>query len=160
MSATSWILHPEVHFKSRSAMPEQQELLAIGELARRTATADSALRYYEKLGLLRPAERVRGRRRYKPSSAEDVALVRLCQDAGFTLREIRDFIGRTDRSKRAWSHLAERKIRELDERIADAQRAKQLLQHALDCPSPRLVDCPNFKTAVASRLNPAADTTS
>ena len=40
------------------------ELLSIGELARRTSVAPSALRYYEELGLLRPETRESGRRRY------------------------------------------------------------------------------------------------
>jgi DNA-binding transcriptional MerR regulator len=147
------MLHAEVHFKSRGAMPDEQRLLLIGELAQRTATTDSALRYYEKLGLVRPAERIGGRRRYTPSSVEHVGLVRLCQDAGFTLREIREFLHKS-RSGRAWRYLAERKIRELDARIADAQRAKQLLQHALDCASPTLFECPNFQAALAARINP------
>ena len=138
-------------------MPDRNGLLAIGELARRTGASDATLRYYEKLGLLRPARRLNGRRRYDPSSAEGVALVRLCQDAGFTLREIRDFLRHANRAGRAWSHLAERKMRELDTRIADAQRAKELLRHALDCSSPNLFDCPRFQSAVAARLIAVAD---
>lgn len=133
-------------------MPDRDGLLRIGELARRTGTTDATLRYYERLGLVRPAKRIHGRRRYHASSAEHVALVRLCQDAGFTLSEIRDFVRHKNRAGREWSHLAERKIRELDTRIDDAQRAKQLLQHALDCSSPSLFECPNFQSAVAARL--------
>jgi len=68
-------------------MPENS-LVPIGELARRTGVATSALRYYERMGLLSPAERVGQRRHYLPSSAERVALIRLCQDAGFTLAVI------------------------------------------------------------------------
>jgi DNA-binding transcriptional MerR regulator len=135
-------------------MTDSDELLPIGELARRTATADSALRYYETLGLVRPAERVRGRRRYAPSSAKDVALVRLYQDAGFTLREICELVRDKRGSGRSWTRLAERKIGELDARIADAERAKHLLEHALNCPSPVLLDCPRFQAAVAERLHP------
>jgi MerR family redox-sensitive transcriptional activator SoxR len=60
--------------------------LAIGELARRAGTAPSALRYYERIGLLPPAERAGGKRHYPPSSAERLAFVRVYQDAGFTLR--------------------------------------------------------------------------
>jgi DNA-binding transcriptional MerR regulator len=138
-------------------MPDRNGLLGIGELADRTGTSDATLRYYERLGLLRPAERIHGRRRYDPSSAEHVALVRLCQDAGFTLREIRDFLRHKNRAGRGWSHLAERKMRELDARIADAQRAKQLLRHALDCSSPNLFECPRFRSAVAARLIPVPD---
>ena len=68
-------------------MPENG-LVPIGELARRTGVATSALRYYERIGLLSPAERAGQRRHYSSSSAERVALIRLCQNAGFTLAEI------------------------------------------------------------------------
>jgi hypothetical protein len=68
-------------------MPENG-LVPIGELARRTGVATSALRYYERIGLLSPAERAGQRRHYPPATAERVALIRLYQDAGFTLTEM------------------------------------------------------------------------
>lgn len=133
-------------------MADGNDLIGIGELARLTGTTDATLRYYERLGLVRPVTRVNGRRRYDGIAAEHVALVRLCQDAGFTLREIRDFIRHRNRAGRTWRHLAERKINELDARIADARRAKTLLQHALDCSHPNLFECPRFRGEVAARL--------
>ena len=124
-------------------------LVPIGELARRTGVATSALRYYERIGLLSPAGRVGQRRHYPPSSAERVALIRLCQDAGFTLAEIGRLL---DGWSRAWGHLAERKIAELDARIADAQRAKKMITHALECPHRDLFACPNFRSALEVSL--------
>lgn len=124
-------------------------LVPIGELARRTGVATSALRYYERIGLLSPAERVGQRRHYPPSSAERVALIRLCQDAGFTLTEIGRLL---DGWSRAWGRLAERKIAELDARITDAQRAKKLITHALECPHRDLFACPNFRSALEAHL--------
>ena len=124
-------------------------LVPIGELARRTGTATSALRYYERVGLLSPAERIGQRRHYPPSSAERVALIRLCQDAGFTLAEIGRLL---EGWSRAWGRLAERKIAELDARIADAQRAKELITHALECPHRDLFACPNFRSALEAHL--------
>jgi DNA-binding transcriptional MerR regulator len=124
-------------------------LVPIGELARRTGVAASALRYYERVGLLSPAGRVGGRRHYPPSSAERVALIRLCQDAGFTLAEIGRLL---DGWSRAWGHLAERKIAELDARIADARRARELITHALECPHRDLFACPNFRSALGVHL--------
>ena len=124
-------------------------LVPIGELARRSGVATSALRYYERVGLLSPAGRVGGRRHYQPSSAERVALIRLCQDAGFTLAEIGRLL---DGWSRAWGRLAERKIAELDARIADARRAKTLITRALECPHRDLFACPNFRSALESHL--------
>jgi DNA-binding transcriptional MerR regulator len=86
------------------------------------------------IGLLSPAERAGQRRRYPPSSAERVALIRLCQDAGLALAEIGRLLAGMGRGRQDWRRLAERKIGELDARIADAQRAKELITHALECP--------------------------
>jgi DNA-binding transcriptional MerR regulator len=133
-------------------MPDNTARLAIGELARRAGTAPSALRYYERIGLLPPAERAGGKRRYPPSSAERLALVRLYQDAGFTLKEIRQLLAARSRQRASWTPLAERKIAELDARIAEAQRAKSLLEHALNCPHDDLLTCPNFRAALQARL--------
>jgi DNA-binding transcriptional MerR regulator len=132
-------------------MPEDG-LLPIGELARRTGVATSALRYYERIGLLSPAARPGRRRHYTASSADRVALIRLYQDAGFTLEEIGRMLPARSQGRRGWGDLAERKIAELDARIADAQRAKKLIQHALECPHRDLLTCPNFRSALEAHL--------
>ena len=129
-------------------MSDPSRLIAIGELARRTGLASSALRYYERAGLLSPTARAGGRRHYGPSSAERVALVQLCQDAGFTLREIRALVTAWSRRSRLWAPLAKAKLRELDARITQAKRAKTLVQHALACPHRNLVTCPNFRATL------------
>jgi DNA-binding transcriptional MerR regulator len=126
--------------------------LPIGELARRTGVATSALRYYERIGLLPPAERAGGRRHYPASSAERVALIHLCQTAGFTLAEIGRLVAASSWDRRGFGHLAERKITELDARIADAQRAKNLIKHALECPHRDLLTCPRFRSALEAQL--------
>ncbi len=48
--------------------------------------------------------------------------------------------------------MAERKTAELDARIADARRAKKLINHARDCPHRDLLACPNFRSALEARL--------
>jgi DNA-binding transcriptional MerR regulator len=142
----------EARFKSReTSLPDDTGLLPIGELARRAGTAPSALRYYERIGLLPPAERAGGKRHYPPSSAERLALVRLYQDAGFTLKEIRQLLAAGSRQRARWTPLAERKIAELDARIAEAQRAKHFLEHALNCPHDDVLTCPNFRAALNDR---------
>ena len=133
-------------------MPNKNALLPIGELARRTGTATSALRYYERIGLLAPGERTGGRRHYPASATERVALVRLYQDAGFTLNEIRQLLAADTRSRRSWNRLAELKIEELDARIAEAQQARKLLEHALNCSHPNLLTCPSFRAALEARI--------
>jgi MerR family redox-sensitive transcriptional activator SoxR len=134
-------------------MKKREGLVVIGELARRTGVAGSALRYYERVGLLSPEARLGGRRYYGASVAERVAVVQLCQEAGFTLREIRALLAGWRGRGRAWTHLARAKVKELETRIAQAERAKALVQHALACPHASLVTCPNFRAAVAVHLD-------
>src|SRR5262245_34988142 len=133
-------------------MSDAFRLIAIGDLAQRTGLASSALRYYERAGLLSPTARAGGRRQYGSSSAERVAVIRLCQDAGFTLREIRALLTAWSRRSRLWAPLAKAKLRELDARIAQAERAKTLVRHALACPHRNLVTCPHFRAALDAHL--------
>ena len=128
-------------------------LVPIGELARRTGVATSALRYYERIGLLSSAERAGGKRHYSPSRAERVAAIRLCQDAGFTLAEIGRLLAAWGRRDRDWDHLAERKVMELDARIEDAGRARKLVMHALECPHEDILACPRFRAALDARVD-------
>lgn len=61
----------------------------IGEIARRAGLRTSAVRYYERIGLLRPAPRAGGQRRYDPSALHRLSAIRLAQRAGFSLEEIK-----------------------------------------------------------------------
>jgi DNA-binding transcriptional MerR regulator len=67
--------------------------LTIGELAKRTGVATSALRYYEELGLIPAPVRVSGQRRYPNSAVGLVGMILLLRDVGFSLRESKAFLG-------------------------------------------------------------------
>jgi MerR family redox-sensitive transcriptional activator SoxR len=138
-----------------SAMNEGDVILRIGAFAHRAGVAPSTLRYYERLCLLPPAERRNGRRFYPASALERVAFIRLCHSSGFTLAEIHRLLAGSG-IRRAWVALARQKVRELEGRIHDARRAKELLEHALACPSPNLLTCPKFRASVRAHL-PAVD---
>src|SRR6266480_4730099 len=92
--------------------------LGIGALGRRTGLAPSALRYYERAGVLMPAGRTNGRRYYSSASAERIALIRLCQEAGFTLAEVRAFVATGSRRDPSWTRLMEAKLLDLKASIA------------------------------------------
>jgi DNA-binding transcriptional MerR regulator len=117
--------------------------LTIGELARRTGVSASALRYYEEVGLLPAPRRASGQRRYPESAAAAVTVITLLSDAGFTLAEQRALIapgaGGDD-----WSEIAQRKLAELDQRIARAQAARAAISHALRCPRRDAARRPDF----------------
>ena len=128
------------------------ETLTIGELARRTGAAPSALRYYEEIGLLAPPGRVSGQRRYGPDAVGLVGAVLFLADVGFTLAEIEQLMAARATDPSRWRELARRKLAELDERIAEAQAARVAVEHALACPHEDIVTCPNFQEVVRLRL--------
>jgi MerR family redox-sensitive transcriptional activator SoxR len=66
--------------------------MKIGELAARTDLAPSAIRYYEKVGLLASAERINGQRRYSSDALDRVLLIRVAGEMDFTLSEIKLFL--------------------------------------------------------------------
>ena len=129
------------------------DTLTIGELARRTGAAPSALRYYEEIGLVAPATRVSGQRRYGPGAVGVVGSVLFLADVGFTLAEIKQLLAARSTSPGSWRELARRKLAELDERIAEAQTARVAVQHAIACPHDDIVTCPNFQAVVRQRLD-------
>ena len=126
-------------------------MLTIGELARRAGVTTSALRYYEELGLLPPPARISGQRRYPESAARLVGVILLYSDAGFTLAEQKALLAPRDGTP-AWKELAQRKLAELDERIAKAAAAREAIRHGLRCPHEDIAQCPNFNAGVTARL--------
>ena len=118
--------------------------LSIGQVAKRVGIAASAIRYYESEGLLPPAERRSGRRIYDERVVERLAIIHLAKGAGFTVAEVKRLLGgfarRTPPGER-WRTLAERKLEELDGRIAEAERMKRVLRAVMRCECPSFTDC-------------------
>jgi MerR family redox-sensitive transcriptional activator SoxR len=122
--------------------------MSIGEVAHRAGLRPSALRYYEGVGLLPAPERTNGRRRYGGEVLREVldrlAVVRVAQQAGFTISEIGTlldgFSEDTPPSER-WRLLAEEKLPEVDALIERALGMKDLLERGLRCECLRLEDC-------------------
>lgn len=118
--------------------------LMIGEVARRAGFRPSALRYYESVGLIEAPRRRSGRRFYDGDVLEVLRVVRLAQDAGFSLAEIRRLLHGFDRRTPAsdrWRGLAERKLREVGALIERARRMQRLLEGLLACECRDLADC-------------------
>jgi DNA-binding transcriptional MerR regulator len=125
--------------------------ITIGELARRTGVATSALRYWEELGLMPAPSRVSGQRRYPPSAVQTVGIILFMRDVGFSLRELKTLIA-PGPTPDGWRQLAQRKLTELDQRIAHSQAARTAIAHALACPNQNILQCPNFASVVTARL--------
>ena len=126
--------------------------LTIGELAKRTGVATSALRYYEELGLLPAPGRVSGQRRYPESAVGLVGVILLLRDVGFSLRESKALLASRTPAGEGWRGLAQRKLADLDQQIAKAQTAKEAITHALHCPYDDITTCPTSSKVIAARL--------
>src|SRR5947207_15124624 len=118
--------------------------LAIGDVACRTGVPASALRYYEKVGLIAPPRRESGRRQYDPGVFNALGVSQIAKEAGFTIAETKLLLygfGRDVTASERWRTLAERKQVELDALIATARRMKGLLRAALGCECVTLEEC-------------------
>lgn len=118
-------------------------VLTIGELADRANLRTSALRYYEAEGLLAPAERISGHRRYDESAVERLAVIGFCQALGFTLAEIKLLMSepRGARQKVHWRHLVDAKLSELDQAAARVRSMKKILKASRDCDCLDVQEC-------------------
>jgi DNA-binding transcriptional MerR regulator len=119
-------------------------MLSIGEVARSSGVAASALRYYERSGLIPRGDRSGGRRVYDDEILDRLALIRVAKAAGFRLSEIRTlllgFERRTPPGVR-WRTLAARKRAELKLRLAELERARRMLGVVTRCECRTLADC-------------------
>ncbi|HEV3471877.1 MAG TPA: MerR family transcriptional regulator [Actinomycetota bacterium] len=116
-----------------------QSLLSITEVGEKTGLPSSALRYYEKEGLIRSAGRAGGRRQYEAGVLQRLAVIALLQDVGFTIAEISELIARNQTS--AWRDLAAGKLQEIDAHLERVAAARELLQAALACGCSSLESC-------------------
>lgn len=132
--------------------------ITISEMAARTGLAPSALRFYERCGLIEPTGRDGGKRVYREDTVQQVALVDLLKTAGFTLTEIAALIDRNGRVSPDWRERARTKQEHLRQEQANIERALAMLQHTIDCPHPSLHDCPIHAAVVAAHAR-SLDTT-
>ena len=120
-------------------------MLSIGELSARSGVSQSALRFYERQGLI-SAERTDGnQRRYPGVTLRRVALVQAGKAAGIPLERIRQALDTlpTGKSptKRDWARLSSAWRRELDERIETLDAIRNRLTTCIGCGCLSLKTC-------------------
>lgn len=128
---------------------KSSEELTIGELADRFGLATHVLRHWESMGLIEPARRAGGQRRYGPDALVRVALILMGKEAGLGLRELSAVLSAPDPMDRR--DLLRRHVVELEQRMARARAAKELIEHALACPH-RFADCAHAREQIAARI--------
>lgn len=140
-------------------MPEstraRPDTLLISDVVRLTGVASSALRFYERQGLVAPSGRRSGQRCYDSSILERIAFVDLCQRAGLTVREIAAVVHQDEDF--GWRAVAQRRLESLDEQIRSIERARTALRHLLYCRHRSVAECPIVRASLAEHARRGHD---
>jgi DNA-binding transcriptional MerR regulator len=110
--------------------------LTIGEISNRAGIARSAIRYYERIGLIPDPGRTGGQRRYDEQVLGRLAFIGVAKGAGFKLREIRELIDGVDGGNgmaTSMRSLSERKLPEIEALLERTQAMKGWLEVAKEC---------------------------
>jgi MerR family redox-sensitive transcriptional activator SoxR len=126
-------------------MADRTDLLTIGEVARRSGVAASALRFYEDRGLIRSERTPTGHRRYRRAVLRRVAFVVFAQRIGLTLDEIGAELARLPSGRiptgEDWARLSRRWSERIDQRIAELERLRAGLDSCIGCGCLSLSHC-------------------
>jgi MerR family transcriptional regulator, redox-sensitive transcriptional activator SoxR len=113
------------------------ELLTIGETARRSGVAASALRFYEERGLISSERAGSGHRRYPRPVLRRIAFVVFAQRVGLSLEEIGAELAKLPPqgapNRRDWSRLSATWTARIDERIGELERLRAGLTECIGC---------------------------
>ena len=109
--------------------------LYISEVAHQIGLRPSAIRYYEQIGLLPPAERRGNQRRYDSTVLYRLAIIQRGRQLGFTLDEIRQLFfgfGHGARASERWQKLLHIKLAELDNLMDSVTAVRRLLKKMME----------------------------
>lgn len=111
--------------------------LTIGQMAKRTGLAASAIRYYETEGLITANRNRGGHRRFARAQVRRVSFILIAQKFSLTLPQIKEVLrqlpdGRTPNGK-DWADISQEFRRHLDQRITDLERMRDSLDGCIGC---------------------------
>ena len=124
---------------------DSRDLLPMGEIARRSGFAASAIRYYEAEGLIEAHRSGGGQRRFERNVLRRLAFIRAASNVGLTIEEIRDELarlpGNRNPTKADWQRISKHWGRRLDKQIAALLRLKGGLVSCIGCGCLSLRSC-------------------
>lgn len=120
------------------------ELVSIDKISRLSGMASSALRYYERCGLINEGPKIGGRRHYPLSILHRLSVIKVCQSVGFSLAEIAELLNGRPGQDGTWRELARLRRQEIQDQIQRLSNLSDLLDSAMRCTCTQLPDCPNL----------------
>lgn len=118
--------------------------MKIGEVAARAELAPSAIRYYERAGLLKQPLRTNGRRVYSEEILHQLVIIEFAKETGFTLAEIKLLLHgfpETMPASARWKKMARAKIKQLEIALAKTTAMRDMLESMTTCHCLKLEQC-------------------
>lgn len=120
-------------------------MLSVGEVAQRSGYATSALRFYEREGLIRSERTTGGQRRYERGVLRRLAFIRAARNVGLTLDEVREVMKRLPANRTPtredWSRISDGWRGRLDEQIKALTALRDGLESCIGCGCLSLRSC-------------------
>jgi MerR family redox-sensitive transcriptional activator SoxR len=136
------------------------DLLTVSEVARRSGFAPSALRFYEREGLIEASRTSGGQRRYRRSTLRRLAFIRAASNVGLSLDEVRTELGRLPSNrtptKADWQRISAAWRTRLDEQVAALEALRDKLDSCIGCGCLSLKQCGISNPSDQAALTPAA----
>ncbi|MFD9945406.1 MerR family transcriptional regulator [Nonomuraea sp. NPDC059023] len=129
---------------------KSSEDMRIGELADRFGLGTHVLRHWEAMGLLTPAARVNGRRRYTRDHVIRVMTIIRAKGGGMSLDQIGEVLSATGRAERRT--LLQRHHADLERRLAEITTSKRLIEHLMECGAEDFTQCPDYRRMVETAV--------
>ena len=122
---------------------------SVGDVAARVDLPTNVLRHWESVGLLRPERDAAGRRRYGEDEVVRIAVIQRSKAAGMTLEQIGVML---DNGARERHQVLQQHLDDLDRRMQEMRRSKEMTEHAMRCSAHDIATCPRFREGVADVL--------
>jgi MerR family transcriptional regulator, redox-sensitive transcriptional activator SoxR len=131
-------------------MLRANDVLPIGDLARRTGLSVSAIRFYEAEGLIAPRRSPGGQRRFLRADIRRLSFILIVQQLGFPIREIKALLKGLPESRTPtqsdWTALSRRMKSDLDARIVKLTQLRDQLDGCIGCGCLSLKRCALYNT--------------
>ena len=126
--------------------------LDIAEVARKSGFSASALRYYEKRGLISSDGRHGLRRQYDDSVLPRLGLIALGQRAGYALDDIAQLLQTQEDDLGLNRSALRQQAEKLRDQARELQATADLLDHVAGCTAPTHWECPRFQDLLSTSL--------
>lgn len=116
----------------------------IGDVSQKLDMPASTIRYYEKIGLIEPQQRVSGRRKFDVPALFALEFISLAQTSGFTIAEIKSLLeaySDDPSSNGDWMAIAQKKRATLKTQIQELKQMDDILSELISCDCGSLTAC-------------------